>query len=48
MKTKEQIEKAIEDLRNFNNTEVCRALFTEEGKAFILDRIKTLKWVLKK
>lgn len=46
MKNEQDIQKAIDDLRDFNNTEVCRALFTVEGKAYILDRIKTLQWIL--
>jgi len=46
MKTELEIRKAIEDMRSFNNTEVFRALFTEEGKTIMLDRIRTLQWVL--
>jgi hypothetical protein len=46
MKTEHEIRKAIEDMRNFNNTEVFRSLFTEEGKTIMLDRIRTLQWVL--
>ena len=46
MKTENEINQAIEDLRTFLNTEVGRGLMTEEGKKFLLDRINTLKWVL--
>ena len=46
MKTEKEIETAIRHLQDFNNTEVFRCLFTDEGKQFMLDRIKVLKWVL--
>jgi len=46
MRTEKEIMKAIEDMRNFLNTEVCRTLWSDEGKNTILTRIKTLQWVL--
>jgi hypothetical protein len=46
MKTEADIKKAIGDMLIFNNTEVFRGLFTDEGKATMLDRINILRWVL--
>lgn len=46
MRTEKEIRKAIEDIRNFINTEVFRGLTTEEGQRIWLDRIRVLRWVL--
>ena len=46
MRTEKEIRKAIEDIRNFINTEVFRGLTTAEGQRTWLDRIRVLRWVL--
>jgi hypothetical protein len=46
MKSEKEINMAIKYMQDFLNTEVCRALWSKEGKEFLLDRINVLRWVL--
>jgi len=46
MRTEKEVKTAVNDMRTFLNTEVCRTLWSEEGRNTTLLRIETLRWVL--